>query len=314
MDAAAIHGRRWWTLAVMCLSLMVIGVDNTILNVALPTLVRDLDATTSQLQWIVDSYTLVFAGLLLTAGSLGDRFGRRRALAGGLVIFGLGSVASAVAGSADQLILTRAVMGVGGALIMPATLSIISNVFTVPAERARAIAVWAGFSAMGIAIGPLSGGWLLEHFWWGSVFMVNIPIVALALLGGRLFVPESRDPAPRGLDPLGAVLSIVGLVALVWAIIEAPVHGWSDPTTLAAFALAAVVLGAFVAWERHTDHPMLDVRFFANPRFTAASTGVTMVFFALFGSAFVQTQYLQFVLGYSALEAGLRVAPIALVL
>ena len=229
MDPAAIHARRWWTLAVMCLSLMVIGVDNTILNVALPTLVRDLGATTSELQWIVDAYTLVFAGLLLTAGSLGDRFGRRRALSVGLVIFGAGSVASALAGSAEQLIATRALMGIGGALIMPATLSIISNVFTVPAERGRAIAVWAGFSAMGIAIGPLSGGWLLEHFWWGSVFMVNIPIVILALTGGRLFVPESKDPSPRGLDPLGALLSIVGLGVLVWAIIEAPVQGWTDP-------------------------------------------------------------------------------------
>ncbi|HET7719325.1 MAG TPA: MFS transporter, partial [Acidimicrobiales bacterium] len=243
----------------MCLSLMVIGVDNTILNVALPTLVRDLGATTSQLQWIVDSYTLVFAGLLLTAGSLGDRFGRRRALSIGLGIFGAGSVASALAGSAGQLILTRALMGVGGALIMPATLSIISNVFTVPAERGRAIAVWAGFSAMGIAIGPLSGGWLLEHFWWGSVFMVNIPIVLLALTGGRLFVPESKDPAPPGVDPLGALLSIAGLGVLVWAIIEAPVQGWTDPTTLSAFLAAAVLIAGFIAWELHTDHPMLDV-------------------------------------------------------
>jgi EmrB/QacA subfamily drug resistance transporter len=314
LDPAAIHARRWWTLAVMCLSLMVIGVDNTILNVALPTLVRDLGASTSQLQWIVDAYTLVFAGLLLTAGSLGDRFGRRRALTVGLLIFGAGSVASAVAGSAEQLILTRALMGVGGALIMPATLSIISNVFTVPAERGRAIAVWAGFSAMGIAIGPLSGGWLLEHFWWGSVFMVNIPIVLLALTGGRLFVPESKDPKPRGVDPLGAVLSIVGLGALVWAIIEAPVHGWTDPTTVSAFLAGAVFIAGFIAWERHTDHPMLDVRFFANPRFSAASLAVTMVFFALFGSTFLQTQYLQFVLGYSAFEAGLRVGPVALVL
>ncbi|MGI8810270.1 MAG: MFS transporter [Acidimicrobiales bacterium] len=314
MDAAAIHARRWWTLAVMCLSLMVIGVDNTILNVALPTLVRDLDATTSQLQWIVDSYTLVFAGLLLTAGSLGDRFGRRRGLSIGLLVFGAGSVASALAGSAEQLIATRALMGIGGALIMPATLSIISNVFTVPAERARAIAVWAGFSAMGIAIGPLSGGWLLEHFWWGSVFMVNIPIVGLALTGGRLLVPESKDPSPPGLDPIGALLSIAGLVTLVWAIIEAPALGWTDPTTLAAFGAAAVLIGGFVAWERHSDHPMLDVGFFANPRFSAASTAVTLVFFALFGSTFLQTQYLQFVLGYGALEAGLRVAPIALVL
>ena len=298
----------------MCLSLMVIGVDNTILNVALPTLVRDLGATTSQLQWIVDSYTLVFAGLLLTAGSLGDRYGRRRGLSIGLLIFGAGSVASALAGSAEALIVTRALMGIGGALIMPATLSIISNVFTVPAERGRAIAVWAGFSAMGIAIGPLSGGWLLEHFWWGSVFMVNIPIVALALIGGRLFVPESKDPKPPALDPIGAVLSIVGLVALVWAIIEAPSQGWTDPTTLVTFLGAGVFLSAFITWERRTDHPMLDVRFFANPRFSAASTAVTLVFFALFGATFLQTQYLQFVLGYTALEAGLRVAPIALVL
>ncbi len=298
----------------MCLSLMVIGIDNTILNVALPTLVRDLHATTSQLQWIVDSYTLVFAGLLLTAGSLGDRFGRRRGLSIGLLIFGAGSVASAVAGSAEHLILTRALMGIGGALIMPATLSIISNVFTVPAERARAIAVWAGFSAMGIAIGPLSGGWLLEHFWWGSVFIVNIPIVMLALVGGRLFVPESKDPSPRALDPVGAVLSIVGLITLVWAIIEAPGQGWTDGRTLTAFGAAVVLLGAFIAWERHTDHPTLDVAFFANPRFSAASTAVTLVFFALFGATFLQTQYLQFVLGYTALQAGLRVAPIALVL
>ncbi|MDQ6724743.1 MAG: MFS transporter, partial [Actinomycetota bacterium] len=257
MDAAAIHARRWWTLGVMCLSLMVIGVDNTILNVALPTLVRDLHATTSQLQWIVDAYTLVFAGLLLSAGSLGDRFGRRRGLTAGLVIFGFGSVASALVGSPNHLIATRALMGIGGALIMPATLSIISNVFTVPAERARAIAVWAGFSAMGIALGPLSGGWLLQHFWWGSVFMVNIPIVTLALIGGRLFVPESKDPSPRGLDLVGALLSIVGLVVLVWGIIEAPGRGWTETTTLGSFLLAAVLLGSFVAWEMHSDHPML---------------------------------------------------------
>jgi EmrB/QacA subfamily drug resistance transporter len=314
MDAAAIHARRWWTLGVMCLSLMVIGVDNTILNVALPTLVRDLHATTSQLQWIVDAYTLVFAGLLLTAGSLGDRFGRRRGLTVGLLLFGMGSVASAMVHSPNHLIATRALMGIGGALIMPATLSIISNVFTVPAERARAIAVWAGFSAMGIALGPLSGGWLLQHFWWGSVFMVNIPIVTLAVIGGRLFVPESKDPSPRGLDPVGALLSIAGLVVLVWGIIEAPGRGWTEGATLASFALAAVILGAFIWWELRSDHPMLDVSFFANPRFTAASTAITLVFFALFGSMFLQTQYLQFVLGYTALQAGLRVGPVAIVL
>src|SRR5881628_3830788 len=172
LDAAAIHARRWWTLGVMCLSLMVIGVDNTILNVALPTLVRDLGASTSQLQWIVDAYTLVFAGLLLTAGSLSDRFGRRMALAVGLVIFGVGSLASAFAGSASMLIFTRALMGVGGAFIMPSTLSILTNVFP-PEERGRAIGIWAGVSGLGIGIGPVVGGWLLNHFWWGSVFFVN---------------------------------------------------------------------------------------------------------------------------------------------
>ncbi|MGH9164021.1 MAG: MFS transporter, partial [Acidimicrobiales bacterium] len=242
----------------VCLSLMVLPLDTTILNVALPTLARTLHADTGGLQWMVDGYTLVLAGLLLTAGSLGDRFGRRRCLSIGLAVFGASSAASALARSSGQLTATRALMGVGAAFVMPATLSIITNVFTVPAERARAIAVWAGFSAMGIAIGPLSGGWLLEHFWWGSVFIVNIPIVALALTGGRLFVPESKDPSPRGLDPIGALLSIVGLVTLVWGIIEAPANGWTDPTTLATFLAAVVFLGGFIAWELHTDHPMLD--------------------------------------------------------
>ncbi|HEY5154952.1 MAG TPA: MFS transporter [Acidimicrobiales bacterium] len=312
--ADRIYARRWWTLAVLCLSLVVIGVDNTILNVALPTLVTDLGATTSQLQWIVDGYTLVFAGLLLTAGSLGDRFGRRGALSIGLVIFGFGSVLSALSGSAGQLIATRCVMGIGGALIMPATLSIVTNVFTVPTERARAIAIWAGFSAMGIAIGPLAGGYLLEHFYWGSVFLVNIPIVIVALIGGRLFVPTSKDPSAPKLDPLGAVLSIAGLTALLWTIIEAPAKGWTSPATLVGFAVAVVVLGAFIAWELHSDHPMLNVSFFSNARFTAASLAVTLTFFALFGSLFLLTQYLQSVLGYSALAAGVRIIPFAVVM
>ncbi|MGH9190276.1 MAG: MFS transporter [Acidimicrobiales bacterium] len=316
MDAATStdYDRRWWTLALLCLSLVVIGLDNTILNVALPTLVRDLGASTSSLQWIVESYVLVFAGLLLTAGSLGDRFGRRRALSFGLVVFGVGSLLSTVAGSSGHLIATRALMGVGGAFIMPSTLSILTNTFTVPAERGRAIAVWAGFSAMGIAVGPVFGGWLLAHFWWGSVFLVNIPVVAVALAGGRLAVPESRDPAPPRLDPIGAVLSVVGLTALVYAIIEAPGRGWTDGLTLATLAAAILLLAGFAAWELHSDHPMLDVHFFAKPRFTAASMSVALVFFALFGSLFLLTQYMQFVLGYSALGAGVRAVPIAVVL
>ena len=306
--------RRWWALAVLCFSLLLIVMDNTIVNVALPTIQRDLDATSSQLQWIVDSYVLVFAGLLLTMGSLGDRFGRKGALSLGLAIMGGASVLSAWSTSAEQLIAWRAVMGIGGALIMPATLSILTNVFTDHRERARAIAIWAGTAGMAVAIGPVTGGWLLEHFWWGSVFLVNAPVVVIALVAGWKLVPTSRDPDARPLDPLGALLSIAGLVVLVWAIIEAPDHGWTDPLILEAFALAAVLLGLFAWHERRTDHPMLDLVFFRNARFSAASAAVTMTFFAMFGSLFLYTQYLQFVLGYSALSTGVRFVPMAMVM
>ena len=298
----------------LCLSLVVIGLDNTILNVALPTLVRDLHASASDLQWMVDSYILVFAGLLLTAGSLGDRFGRKRALSLGLLIFVAGSVLSAFSGSASLLIATRALMGVGGALIMPATLSILTNTFTNPSERAKAIGIWAGVAGMGIAVGPITGGWLLQNFWWGSVFLVNVPIVIIALVAGHYLVPDSRDPSAPKLDPVGAGLSIAGLTTLVWAIIEAPSHGWGSTTIVVGYVVAAVILGSFIAWEAHIDHPMLDVRIFENPRFSAASAAITLVFFAMFGSFFLLTQYLQNVRGYTALEAGVRMAPIALVM
>lgn len=314
MDDATIYQRRWWTLAVLCFSLLVIGLDNTILNVALPTLVRDLHASASDLQWMVDAYILVFAGLLLTAGSLGDRFGRKKALSVGLLIFLGGSILSAFSGSASLLIATRALMGVGGALIMPATLSILTNTFTVPTERAKAIGVWAGVSGIGIAVGPVAGGWLLQHFWWGSVFLVNVPVVLVALIAGHYFVPDSRDPSSPKLDPVGAGLSIAGLTALIWAIIEAPSHGWGSPAIVLGYAVAVVILGIFVAWERHSDHPMLDIRVFENPRFSAASASITLVFFAMFGSFFVITQYLQIVRDYTAFQAGVRMAPIALVL
>jgi EmrB/QacA subfamily drug resistance transporter len=307
------YERRWLILGVLCFSLLVIVLDNTILNVALPTLVRKLGATTSQLQWMVDAYTLVFAGLLLTMGNLGDRYGRRYALAAGLVIFGIGSALSAFAGSANVLIVTRAIMGIGGALIMPSTLSILTNVF--PAhERGRAIGIWAGVSGSGIALGPVIGGWLLVHFWWGSIFLVNVPIVVFALIVGRLIIPNSRDPDAPPLDPVGAGLSIVGLMTLVYGIIEAPAKGWTSGQIVASLGIAVVVLCAFVVWELRSDHPMLNVHFFSNPRFTAANVSITLTFFAMFGSLFFLTQYLQFVLGYSALQAGLRVAPMALVM
>ena len=309
-EARPADPRRWVVLGVMCLSLLLIVLDNTIVNVALPTIQRDLGASTSQLQWVVDAYILVFAGLLLTMGSLGDRFGRRGALAIGLAIMGLASILSSLATSADYLIATRSIMGVGGALVMPATLSIITNVFTDRKERAQAIAIWSAMAGVAVAVGPVTGGWLLAHFWWGSVFLLNVPVVIVALVLGQLFVPTSRDPAAPPVDVPGAVLSITGLVALVWAIIDGA-HGWTDPEVLGAFALAAVLLGLFVLWERHTPHPMLDINFFRNPRFSAASGAIMLTFFAMFGTLFLLTQYLQSVHGYSALETGVRLLPMA---
>ena len=305
------HPMRWWTLIVLCLSLLVISLDNTILNVALPTLVTDLSASSSQLQWIVDAYVLVFAGLLLTAGALSDRFGRRLGLFAGFVIFAVASAFAAWSNSPDQLIAWRAVMGVGGALIMPSTLSILTNVF--PAhERPKAIAIWAMSAGLGVPLGPVVGGWLLEHFWWGSVFLINIPIIIAALVAGIFLVPESKDPHAKPLDPGGALLSIAGLGSLIYAIIEAPSHGWTSVETLLAFGVAAVFLTAFVLWERRLVHPMLDMRLFRNMRFTGASIAISLVFFAMFGSLFSLTQYLQFVLGYDTLDAGLRITPVAL--
>jgi len=310
-----VHQQRWWILAVLCLSLLIIVVDNSILNVALPTLARPvsqggLDATTSQLQWMVDAYTLVFAGLLLTAGSLGDRFGRRGALQVGLTVFGLGSLLSAMANSPSQLIASRALMGIGGAFIMPGTLSLITSVFE-GRERGRAIAIWAGVAGLAVAIGPVTGGFLLEHFYWGSIFLVNLPIVAVALGAGVLIMPTSKDPTAPRLDLVGAALSIAGLVSLVYAFIEAPTEGWSDTKILGALGIAAVLLVTFFAWERRSTHPMLNLDFFKNPRFTSASASISILFFAMFGVIFLLTQYFQFVLGYTPLEAGIRLLPLA---
>jgi EmrB/QacA subfamily drug resistance transporter len=311
MQQATAYDRRWWTLLIVSVALLVISLDNTILNVALPTIQQELEATSGQLQWIVDSYTLVFAGLLLTMGALGDRFGRRLALVTGLVVFGAGSLLSALSSSADMLIASRALMGVGGALIMPTTLSILTNVF--PAEeRPKAIGIWAAVAGLGVAIGPVAGGWLLEQLDWSAVFYVNLPVVAFALAAAPWLVPESRDPEKAGLDPLGAGLSTLGLGTLVWAIIEGPERGWTDSLVLGGFAAAALLLGAFVAWELRTRTPMLDVRLFKLRRFSGASFSIALVFFSLFGTIFFLTMYLQEVMDYSAFEAGLRVTPVAL--
>jgi EmrB/QacA subfamily drug resistance transporter len=305
--------RRWLILVALCFSLLVIVLDNSILNVALVTIQEDLGATASDLQWIVDSYTLVFAGLLLTAGSLGDRFGRRGALQVGFVIFGLGSVASAMVTTSGQLIGTRAFMGIGAALIMPATLSIITNVF--PAgERAKAIGAWAGVAGLGAALGPITGGFLIEHFYWGSIFLVNIPIVIFGVLAGLFVIPTSRDPRSPKLDIVGAALSIAGLAALLYGIIEAPVKGWTSPETLVVGGLGVVLLVAFGVWELKSTHPMLEVAFFKNPRFSAAAGAIMLVFFSMFGAFFLITQYLQYVLGYTALETGIRFLPFAFTL
>ena len=305
------HARRWKTLAVLSLSLVIIGLDNTILNVALPTLQDEFDASASKLQWMVDSYLLVFACLLLVFGTLGDRFGRKLALNAGVSIFGLASLGALIADSANEVIAVRAAMGVGAALIMPATLSIIANLFT-GEERGKAIAIWAGLAAVGIGLGPLTGGLLLEWFDWSSVFLVNVPFAVAALLLGIRYVPESRDPRPGSFDVLGAALSIASFSVLVYAIIEAPELGWLSGMVLGSLVASVLLLVTFLWWERRIAEPMLDLRFFANARFSVGTAAVSVAFFALLGAIFALTQYLQFAHGYSAIEAGAVMSPMAL--
>ena len=308
-----IYERRWLILSVLCMSLVIVIIGNTSLNVALPTLARELDASTTALQWMVDSYALVFAGLLFTAGTLGDRYGRKGALQAGLLVFLLGALLASTADTADMVITARAVMGIAAAFVMPSTLSILTNVF--PAhERPKAIAVWAGISGGGAAIGPIASGWLLEHFWWGSVFLVNVPVIALALVAGAVLVPRSKDPDDHPLDVPGALLSIVGLSALVYAIIEGPHRGWVSGETAATFALAGIALAAFGWRERRTRFPMLDLQLFRDRRFSVASAGMTLTFFAMFGTFFLIAQYFQLVLDYSPLESGLFQLPFAFII
>jgi len=311
--AAEADPRRWLVLGVLCVNLVLIVAAVSSANVALPTLARPdtLDASQTGLQWIVDAYALVFAGLLLPAGAIGDRFGRKGALQAGLAIFALASLGAALSGGTGQLIAFRAVAGAGAALIMPTTLSILSNVFP-PHERAKAIGIWAGFAGAGGALGPLIGGFLLDHFWWGSVFLINVIIGGIALVAGGIVVPTSKDPDRSPLDPVGAGLSMLGFGSLLFAVIEAPERGWTDPLVLVAFVLAVALLGGFVQWERTNRAPMLDLGLFRVRRFATGTLTITLAFFSMFGMFFVITQYFQYVRGDSPLVAGLSMTPNAL--
>ncbi|MEW9529095.1 DHA2 family efflux MFS transporter permease subunit [Microbispora sp. NPDC049125] len=299
---------RWGALGALVLSVLVIGLDATILNVALPTLATELHATTGDLQWILDAYMVPFAALMLPAGAFGDRYGRKRLLLIGLAAFGLASLVATFAGGTGALIAARALMGAGGAVIMPLSTSILPVIFP-PAERGRAIAIWTAAMALGLPLGPLVGGYLLDHFWWGSIFLINIPVVVIALVAAIVFVPESRAASPSRLDVPGAVLSVTGLAALVYGFIQAPADGWGDPRVLAGLGAGAVLLVAFAGVEARTRRPMMDLGLFGNRVFLWGAVGATLVSLGMTGVLFVVPQHLQAVLGHDAFGTGVRVIP-----
>lgn len=311
----AVHRRRWAILGVLMFSLLIVVLDNSILNVAVKTIAAPapagIGATQSELEWAINSYTLVFAGLLFTAGLLGDRIGRKKVLLFGIAVFGVGSALAAMSGSPAELIGYRALMGFGAAFVMPATLAVLMNVFERD-EQPKAIGIWAGSVGLGIAIGPITGGVLLEHFWWGSIFLVNVPVAVVALVAMVLLVPDSRDPKPGRLDPLGVVLSVIGLVLLVYGIIRGgELADFTDVTVLGPLLGGLAVLTAFVLHERRSSHPAIDVTYFRKPAFAAAVAALALVFFALMGVTFFSSFYLQSVRGYSALQSGLLIVPLA---
>ena len=314
-----IHDRRWFLLGIMCLSLVMVVMAVSGLNVAIPSIQRSLGATATDLQWIIDSYAIIFAGLLLTAGAIGDRFGRKRALQGGLLLFGTGSLLGTVVDSVGMVITARTIMGIGAAFIMPATLSIVSAVFP-PQERSKAIAVWAGFAGAGGALGPLLVGflltdwWVFPAYWWGAAFLVNVFTVIGVFTAVTIWTPRSKDDESTPLDPVGAVLSIVGLATLLFAIIEGPVKGWTSTEVMGAAAVAVISLLGFVRWELRAEHPMLPMNYFRNRGFSVGSGVITFAFFVMFGFFFLITQFLQFVRGYSPLDAGVATLPLAFTL
>ncbi|MET8760902.1 MFS transporter [Lentzea sp. NPDC004782] len=307
------HPQRWAVLGVLCLSVMVVVLDNTVLNVAIPSISTGLHASTADIQWMINAYSLALAGLLLTTGSLSDRFGRKKALLAGLLLFGAGSAVAACAGSPQALIAARGFMGVGAAMLMPGTLAVLMQLFD-ERERPKAIGIWAAVTSLGFAAGPVIGGALIRNFWWGSVFLINVPVAALAIAAVAALVPESKDPAVRRPDVVGSILSIIGMVSLVYAVISVPEHGFGSPEFGVPVALGVVAMTAFAWWERHTAEPMLDLGFFKDRRFTGAVASGVLAAFGMAGSLFLLTQHLQGVLGYSPLEAGVRVAPMAIAL
>ncbi|MGW0134881.1 MFS transporter [Streptomyces sp. NPDC003299] len=311
MSSSQGHPQRWLILGVICLAQLTVLLDNTVLNVAIPSLTRELHAATADIQWMINAYSLVQSGLLLTAGSAADRYGRKKLLVAGLALFGAGSLAAGLAHTTGQLIAARAGMGVGGALLVTTTLAVVMQIFT-PEQQPKAIGIWAAVNSLGFAAGPLIGGFLLNHFWWGAVFLVNLPVAALGLAAVLALVPESRGPRGDRPDLLGALLSTIGTTALVYAIISGPTHGWTAPRVLFSAAVAVVVLALFGYWESRVPRPMLDLGFFRDRRFTGAVAGAVLVMFGMGGALFLFTQHLQFVLGYGPLEAGLRTAPLAL--
>ncbi|MEV4626975.1 MFS transporter [Micromonospora sp. NPDC049523] len=301
---------RWWALAALALAMLTIGLDTTVLTVAMPTLATDLGATTAQLQWFSSAYTLVLAATLLPAGALGDRYGRRRLLLGALLLFGAASVICAYAGSANGLIAARAVLGLGAAIMMPLSMAVLPVIFTDAAERARALTVWVTATAIGLPLGPILGGWLLTHFWWGSIFLINVPLVVLGVIAVALFVPESRSDRPTPLDLVGVLLSSLGLLGLTYGFIRAGQDGWSDPGTPLTIAAGLLLLVGFVAWQRRTAHPLIDLALFRSRGFTWGSILATGVNFALFGLLFAVPQFLQSVTGATALGTGVRLLPL----
>ncbi|MFN8418297.1 MAG: MFS transporter [Anaerolineae bacterium] len=307
------YAKRWVGLVFIGISVIVLSLDNTILNVALPSIARDLSASNTDLQWIIDGYVLVFAALLLTMGTLGDRIGRKRALQLGLVLFGVGSTAAALSQNTGILTFARMFLGIAGALMLPATLSIVSATFQ-PHERPQAIATWASLYGLGVGIGPVLGGFLIQNFSWHAVFFINIPVIAVALIGGQIYLGETKEPNAPPPDIIGSLLSIAGLFALIYGIIEAGVVGWTESNVILALIAAAVLIAVFAIWESRTPYPMLPLGFFRNPAFTGANITLTLVAFSLFGAVFFTPQFLQSILGYPAFTAGLLLLPLAITL